>query len=552
MSAALVDAVSLDKAKDALGSAELTQKAVAAHLANVCSVHGQLAVEKIDEHQLAAYDLSFIAAEILAAKFFLALAESGGGEIERRLAVFFTAECLADISARVSFRLVEFGLGADSWRPQAFAEWAGQILSPEFYAATARVLGQRFPSFGLSPEQEEIRLLFRRFAETRVKPLAEKIHREDLLVPESIVKELAEMGCFGLSIPQRYGGFQDDAKPDNLSMCLATEELSRVSLGGAGSLVTRPEILAKALLKGGAEEQRAKWLPMIAAGQKMVCVAATEPDYGSDVAGITLKAVEKDGAWILQGLKTWCTFAGRAEILLVLARTDPDRAKKHKGLSLFIVEKPAFDARSFEHVQPGGGKISGRQIPCIGYRGMHTFEVVFDDYRVPLENLVGGREGLGRGFYLQMEGFAGGRLQTAARANGVSLAALEEAFNYALNRKVFGKPVFEFQLTQWKLVRMAAWLAASRQLSYQVARLFDQGRGQMEASLAKLLASRISEWITREATQIHGAMGYAEEAAVSRYFVDGRVFSIFEGAEEILALRVIAKTLLEEALKKGQ
>lgn len=548
MSALVVSSQLVAQTKEALAGAQSAAQAAKRQLAALCVIQGQASSEKIDAHQAAAYDLAYIEAEILAGQAVARSMESTG-ELEQRLAAFFVADSLADISNRLGLRFQEFGLKHPVTWPLQVAEWAGPILGPAFCQETCRLLAQRLPSFGLSSEHEEIRQLFRKFAETRVKPLAEKIHREDLIVPEAIIKELAEMGCFGLSIPQRYGGFQDDAKPDNLSMCLATEELSRASLGGAGSLVTRPEILAKALLKGGTEEQRTKWLGLIASGQKMVSVAVTEPDYGSDVAGITLKAIEKNGEWRLQGTKMWCTFGGRAEILMVLARTDPDYSKKHRGLSLFIVEKPSFDGRSFEYQQPQGGKISGRQIPCIGYRGMHTFEVVFDNYHVPAENLIGGKEGLGKGFYLQMEGFAGGRLQTAARANGVSLAALEEAINYAANRKVFGKPIMEYQLTQWKLVRMAAQLTAARRLSYDVARLFDEGKGQMEASLVKLYASRISEWITREATQIHGAMGYAEETAASRHFVDARVFSIFEGAEEILALRVIAKSLLEESSK---
>jgi (2S)-methylsuccinyl-CoA dehydrogenase len=369
-----------------------------------------------------------------------------------------------------------------------------------------------------------------------------------LLIPEDIIQELREMGCFGLSVPQRHGGFQDDTNPNNMGMVIVTEELSRASLGVAGSLITRPEILAKALLKGGTEEQKRKWLPIIASGEKMVSVAVTEPDFGSDVAGLAVTATKRGEQWAFNGTKTWCTFAGRAEILMVLARTDPDPSKKHRGLSVFIVEKPPFDGHAFEYSQPGGGHISGRAIGTIGYRGMHSYEVVFDNYLAPDENLVGGKDALGKGFYLQMEGFSGGRLQTAARANGVMQAAFEQALKYAKERKVFGVPIINYQLTQYKLARMAALVQAARQLTYHVARLFDQGKGQMEGSLVKFFASKISEWVTREAMQIHGGMGYAEEYPVSRYFLDARVFSIFEGAEEVLALRVIARALLEEHL----
>ena len=397
-----------------------------------------------------------------------------------------------------------------------------------------------------------IRDTFRRYAEDVVAPLAEKAHREDRLIPEEIIQGLRELGCFGLSIPQRYAGFQDDGQPDNMGMILVTEELSRGSLGLAGSLVTRPEILAKALLKGGTEEQRRQWLPVIASGEKMVSVCVTEPDFGSDVAGISVTARRTDGGWLLNGVKTWATFAGRAEILMVLARTDPDPAKKHAGLSLFIAEKPPFEGHAFEHAQPAGGRVEGRAIPTIGYRGMHSYEVAFENYLVPEENLLGGEAGLGRGFYLQMEGFAGGRLQTAARANGVMQAALDKAWSYAHDRCVFGRPIFEYGLTQWKLARLAMLVQSSRQFTYAVARLVDRGSGQMESSMAKLFASRTSEWVTREAQQIHGGMGYAEEYAVSRYFVDARVFSIFEGAEEVLALRVLARSLLEDGLRQAQ
>lgn len=379
-------------------------------------------------------------------------------------------------------------------------------------------------------------------------PMAEKVHRQDLRVPSEVLSGLRELGCFGLSIPQKYGGFQDDQKVDHTAMVIATEELSRASLGIAGSLVTRPEILSKALLKGGTEEQKKKWLPQIASGEKMVAVAVTEPDFGSDVAGIKVSAQRHGGVWKINGTKTWCTFAGRADLLMVLARTDPDFSKKHRGLSILIAEKPPFEGHEFEHRQPSGGRVAGSAIATIGYRGMHSYEVVFEDYEVPYENLVGGEAGLGRGFYLQMEGFAGGRLQTAARAVGVMQAAYEKALSYSLERKVFNQPIFNYGLTQFKLARMATLIQASRQFTYKAARLMDQGKGQIEASMVKFFASKVAEWVAREAQQIHGGMGYAEEYAVSRYFVDARVFSIFEGAEEILALKVIARNLLESPL----
>ncbi|MCB1177797.1 MAG: acyl-CoA dehydrogenase, partial [Leptospiraceae bacterium] len=246
---------------------------------------------------------------------------------------------------------------------------------------------------------------------------------------------------------------------------------------------------------------------------------------------------------------TWCTFAGYANTLLVLCRTESDPSLKHKGLSILLAEKPSTREHSFDYKQEGGGRIEGKAIDTIGYRGMHSFEVSFEDYFVPDENLIGGEAGRGKGFYLQMEGFAGGRIQTAARANGVMQAAFEAALRYANERQVFKKPIYEYNLTKYKLARMGMIIQASRQYTNVVGKMLDEHKGQMEATLIKFYASKIAEWVAREAMQIHGGMGYAEEYAVSRYFVDARVFSIFEGAEEVMALRVIAKGLLEEALK---
>jgi (2S)-methylsuccinyl-CoA dehydrogenase len=398
---------------------------------------------------------------------------------------------------------------------------------------------------GLGPEHRLLRQTFRAFAERKVAPLAERLHRHDELIPDELIREAADLGCFGLSIPAAYGGAED--KPDNLGMVVVTEELSRGALI-VGSLITRPEILAKALLKGGTEAQKARFLPPMASGAQMVAVAVTEPDAGSDVAGVQTQATPAPGGWRLNGTKVWSTFAGRAELLGLLARTEPDRALGHKGLGMFVIEKPAFHGHAFEHCPPEGGRLHGRAIATLGYRGMHSFELTFEDYFVPAAGLVGEEAGRGQGFYLQMEGFSYGRLQTAARALGVMQSALEHGRGYAESRRVFGKPLRDFPLTREKLAQMAAAVQASRQATYAAARLLDAGEGQMEASLVKLFACHNAEWITREAMQLHGGMGYAEEFAVSRLFADARVLSIFEGAEEVLALRVIVPTLLRRYL----
>jgi (2S)-methylsuccinyl-CoA dehydrogenase len=283
-------------------------------------------------------------------------------------------------------------------------------------------------------------------------------------------------------------------------------------------------------------------------------VAVTEPDYGSDVANIVTSATRCEGGWLINGVKTWCTFAARADVSMLLARTDPDRSLTHRGISMFIVEKPQGEGTGFLFTQAESagrttetpGKMEGRPIDTLGYRGMHSYELAFEDWFVPDANLVGADAGLGRGFYLQMQGFENGRLQTAARALGLMQAAYEAAYDYAVNRKVFGSPIVEYQLTRAKLARMAVVIQATRQFSYQVARMMAQGEGALEASMIKAYVCRAAEWVTREAMQIHGGMGYAEEFPVSRYFVDARVLSIFEGADETLALKVIARRLIEQ------
>jgi (2S)-methylsuccinyl-CoA dehydrogenase len=383
--------------------------------------------------------------------------------------------------------------------------------------------------------------VLREFVEAQIRPVAQKVHRDDLDVPETVIRGVAALGLFGISIPEEYGGSQE-ARPDSKAVLIATEELSRGSLGIGGSLFTRPEILVRALIQGGTEEQKRRWLPKIADGSQMVAVAVTEPDHGSDVANLSCRASRlPSGGWQLTGTKTWCTFAGRAELLMVLCRTGQSG---HRGLSIFVLEKPPFAGREFEHRSRTGGVLRGRAIPTLGYRGMHSFELSFDAYGAPADALLGGEAGLNRGFYLQMEGFAVGRLQTAARAVGVMQSALEAALSYTEQREIFGRREREFQLVLAKLGEMAVRTAAARQLSYRAARLMDDGGGQIEAALAKLYASRMAELVARDAMQLHGGMGYAEESEISRHFVDSRVFSIFEGAEEVLSLRVIGRSLL--------
>lgn len=515
--------------------------------------------EKLDGHQMACFDLAWCAAESTTAQFALdyavKVAAAGGSPgavgLEERMTLAFCAEALQNIRNRLSARPQSFGLD-ESDIALLDATALTRFCRLQLDAGSLEALGRQIVALNgasgaylLGDDAMMMQESFRKLATHVVMPLAEQIHREDRLIPKEILVPLAELGCFGLSIPERYGGVQSDDHEDNMGMIVVTEELSRGSLGGAGSLITRPEIVSRSLLKGGTEEQRQKWLPQIAMGHPLCAVAVTEPDTGSDVAAVRLKATKCDGGWILDGVKTWCTMAGKAGLLLVLARSNPDRALAHKGLSMFLLEKDTFEGHDFEYRQAQGGVLTGRAIATIGYRGMHSYELFFDHIFVPDENLVGGPDGEGKGFYFTMAGFAGGRIQTAARAIGVMQAAFERSVSYAMERKVFGKHIGDYQLTLVKLARMATLLTVSRQFTYAVGRLMDQGAGQMEASMVKLFTCRTAEWLTREALQIHGGMGYAEESPVSRYFVDARVLSIFEGAEETLALKVVARSLID-------
>lgn len=394
--------------------------------------------------------------------------------------------------------------------------------------------------------EQELRSATRKFAQETVAPRAESIHREDLLIPEDIITSMAELGYFGLSIPEAYGG----VGMTNLMMVLATEELSAASLGAAGSLMTRPEILSKALLKGGTDSQRSEWLPKIASGETMVAVAVTEPNVGSDVASVACRATEteRDGVsgFLLNGAKAWCTFAGRANILALLARTEDGSAQGHKGLSLFIVEKSEHRGHEFVEEQAGGGRITGNADATLGYRGMHSYTLQFDDYFVPATNMVGEEAGRGKGFYLQMDGFAAGRLQTGGRAVGVGQAALVTTIEYAKNRPQFGQPISEYQNTQYEIGRMAVDLEAARQLTYASARAMDDGatNASLLASMAKLFACRVAVNGTQKGQLLHGGWGYAEEYAISRYVADALVLPIFEGVEPILEMKVIGRGLL--------
>ncbi|TMR99862.1 acyl-CoA dehydrogenase family protein [Nonomuraea basaltis] len=493
------------------------------------------------EGQAVAYDLASMSSAVAAAAELLDYGARGQEEAD--LALLHAADVAADLAGRMTGRESQWGVDGSALDGVAAHVAAGR--DPVFQERVAeRVMATREAGPRHLPDElRMVRTAFREFAADRVAPVADRIHRDNEDIPADIIDGLADMGCFGLSIPAAYGGFAEGGADELLGMVVVTEELSRASLGAAGSLITRPEIIGTAIARGGTEEQKRRWLPAIASGERLCAVAVTEPDHGSDVARITTGAVRDGDDWLLTGVKTWCTFAGRAHYLLVLARTDPDRAAGHRGLSLFVVEKPSIAGHEWRLTQEGGGSMEGRAIRTLGYRGMHSFEVGFDRWRVPAGGLIGLDDGLGRGFYLQMQAFANARLQTAARAVGVMQSALELAVDYARQRSVFGRPLADHQLTRTKIARMAASIAACRAFAFAAARAVAAGDGQLEAAQVKQLACRAAEWVTREAQQLHGGYGYAEEYSISRLFVDARVLSIFEGADEVLALRVIAPRL---------
>ncbi len=384
----------------------------------------------------------------------------------------------------------------------------------------------------LSAEHETLRRETRRFADKAVAPIAQELYNEQAEIPMEIIRQMADLGYFAMSIPEKYGGLE----MDNLAVAIVTEELSRAWLS-VGSVMTRMLIAGGLLLNGGTEEQKERWLPGIASGEVLPAAAFTEPNAGSDTAGMQLRAVRQGDKYILNGQKTWITFANRAHMMTVLARTDPDPGKRHKGLSMLLVEKEPGNDFMPPH-------LLGERIPTIGYHGMKSFSLSFTDFEVPAANVIGGKEG--QGFYQLMATYEVARIQTAARAVGVAQAALESAIRYSQERSQFGKPISEFQAIQHKLAYMASKVEAGRQLTYYAARMKDQGRRcDLEAGMAKLFCADMVEQVTSDAMQVHGGYGYALEYPVSRYWRDGRVFRIFEGTSEIQA-SVIAKRLLEK------
>ncbi|MBT3475502.1 acyl-CoA dehydrogenase [bacterium] len=383
----------------------------------------------------------------------------------------------------------------------------------------------------VTSDHEEFRSAVRRFTEEEIVPIASELDAKNAEIPMEIIAKMAEQGYFGVLFPEEYDGLG----LDNITMTIVAEELSKGWLS-VGSVMTRGVIMGTLLQAHGTEEQKKKYLPGLATGAVLPAAAFTEPDSGSDSASMIMKATKTEGGYLLNGAKAWCTYANRANVLMVLARTNPDTSIRHKGLSMFFVEKESAE----KIVHPN---IQGEPIPTVGYHGMRSYNLAFDDVFVPEDSLLGGEEN--RGFYQLMVSYESARLQTAARAVGVAQAAFDFALQYSKEREQFGVPICEHQAIRMKLSEMKVELEAARQLTYYAASLKDSGkRCDLEAGMAKVKAAKAVEFITREAMQVLGGYGYSKEFPVERFWRDGRVISIFEGTSEIQH-EVIAKAILK-------
>ncbi len=526
-------------------------KAVESVRAQVTS-EGRISGALIEANQTAAHGLAWLAtyhqslqqmqrwAEALQA-------EGKFGEMEQLLHQIAFGEYLHQIAGGIPMnqgevvRLQDLGLGWDALSGFQCSEVQTLMSQANSQAARTRLVelmqdqsgATMFGASGLDEELEMIRDQFRRYAVEKVEPNAHEWHLKDELIPIEIIEELAEMGVFGLTIPEEFGGFG----LSKASMCVVSEELSRGYIG-VGSLGTRSEIAAELIIAGGTDEQKANWLPKLTSAEILPTAVFTEPNTGSDLGSLRTRAVKgEDGNYKITGNKTWITHAARTHVMTLLARTNPD-STDHRGLSMFLAEKtPGTDENPFP--TPG---MTGGEIEVLGYRGMKEYELGFDGFEVKGENLLGGEEG--KGFKQLMETFESARIQTAARAIGVAQSALDIAMQYAQDRKQFGKSLINFPRVSGKLAMMAVEIMIARQLTYYSAWEKDHGqRCDLEAGMAKLLGARVAWAAADNGLQIHGGNGFALEYKISRVLCDARILNIFEGAAEIQA-QVIARRLL--------
>ncbi|WP_425046622.1 acyl-CoA dehydrogenase family protein [Primorskyibacter sp. S87] len=516
------------------------------------SVEGRISGDLIEANQSSAHGLSWLGTYNQSLQQMQRWAEKlqdngNFGELEQLIHQIAFGEYLHQIAGGIPMsqgeilRLQELGLGWDALSPFHCTEVQTLMASGNTQAARSRLVelmqeqsaNITFGACGLDDELEMIREQFRRFAVEKVEPHAHDWHLNDELIPMEIIEELAEMGVFGLTIPEEYGGFG----LSKASMVVVSEELSRGYIG-VGSLGTRSEIAAELIEGGGTDEQKAYWLPKIASAEILPTAVFTEPNTGSDLGSLRTRAVkDENGDYKVTGNKTWITHAARTHVMTLLARTDPDTTD-HRGLSMFLAEKtPGTDEAPF----PTEG-MTGGEIEVLGYRGMKEYELGFDGFHVKGDNLLGGAEG--QGFKQLMKTFEAARIQTAARAIGVAQSALDIAMQYAQDRKQFGKSLIEFPRVSGKLAMMAVEIMIARQLTYFSAWEKDHGhRCDLEAGMAKLLGARVAWAAADNGLQIHGGNGFALEYKISRVLCDARILNIFEGAAEIQA-QVIARRLL--------
>ncbi len=542
----------LAQTKGAIGPVEEVLDSAKAQLRARLEENGRISAAQLELHQAATHALSWFSTYLEALRqmqnWAERLVEAGRyGEIEALILQIAFGEYLAQIHGGIPMSQNEIARLQDMFlEPEELAilvQREVQILLARGNtpAARARLVElmrghegyATFGQTGLEDELEMIREQFRRYADDKIVPHAHDWHLKDDLIPMAVIEELAEMGVFGLTIPEEFGGLG----LSKASMVVVSEELSRGYIG-VGSLGTRSEIAAELILAGGTEAQKAQWLPKIASAEVLPTAVFTEPNTGSDLGSLRTRAVKDGDAYLITGNKTWITHAARASVMTLLARTDP-ATKDHKGLSMFIAEKaPMTEAEDFP--SPG---MSGGEIGVLGYRGMKEYELGFDGFKVPAENLLGGVEN--QGFKQLMKTFEAARIQTAARAIGVAQNALEVGLRYAEDRQQFGKPLIEFPRVGNKLAMMAVEIMVARQLTYFAAWEKDHDqRCDLEAGMAKLLGARVAWAAADNALQIHGGNGFALEYQISRILCDARILNIFEGAAEIQA-QVIARRLLE-------
>ena len=541
----------IPRAQEAVGVAETLLSDATIQVRKRVAVDGDTLGRLFDREQRATHGLSWLATYVEALRQLLAYAirmqaEGKFGEIEELEVRIGFGEYLAQILGGIPMsqgeilRLSDLGLSTADVSGRVTPACEFLIESGNTAARRARLVEiinhhtePTYGNAGLDETLEAIREEMRKFSASEVAPYAQQWHLKNEYIPLDVISQMSDLGVFGLTLPEEFGGMGLGKE----SMCVVSEELSRGYIG-VGSLGTRSEIAAELILGSGTEEQKRKWLPLIASGEILPTAVFTEPNTGSDLASLKTRAVRDGNVSKVYGNKTWITHPVRADLMTLLVRTDPKQSG-YRGLSMLLAEKPRGDDGN-PFPAPG---MSGTEIEVLGYRGMKEYEIAFDGFEVKTENLLGGIEGAG--FKPLMQTFEAARIQTAARAIGVAQAAMDQGLAYAQQRSQFGRPIIEFPRVSDKLAMMATEILIARQLTYYAARQKDSGRRcDLEAGMAKLLAARVAWAAADNAVQIHGGNGFALEFPASRILCDARILNIFEGAAEIQA-QVIAKRLLD-------